>query len=203
MLKYALIGVSVKKLKTMKSLKYIYNDHYIEFLQGGNNVMVNATQMAKTFNKEVYQFTRIDETKNFISACLKPQICGLLGVKSESDLIVSKQKSGTLMHRILALKFAAWLDPDFEVWVYSTIDRILYSHFQEMKSATLEKISIEKEREQVREELLRKYPKDFSKFLELEGKLTIADRKRINAIKASTMELRLNFDENNQGTILR
>ena len=43
------------------------------------------------------------------------------------------------------------------------------------------------------EELLRKHPKDFNKFLELDGKLTKADRKRIEAIKASTQELKLNL----------
>lgn len=185
----------------MKSIQYLYNHHEIAFLHKDNKVMVNATQMAKIFDKRVENFTRIETTQNFIDECLKNANRRFLRIENKSDLIISKQKSGTFMHRILALKFAAWLNPDFEVWVFSTIDKILYFHFQVMKSATLEKIRIEKEKEQVREELLKKYPEDFSKFLELEGKLTQADRKRINAIKESTMELRLNFDENIQAAI--
>ncbi|MDR1371256.1 MAG: KilA-N domain-containing protein, partial [Dysgonamonadaceae bacterium] len=51
--------------------------------------------------------------------------------KNDEDLIVSKQKSGTWMHEILALKFAAWLDPDFEVWVYLTIRDILFGAYKE------------------------------------------------------------------------
>ena len=37
------------------------------------------------------------------------------------------------MHRILALKFAAWLSPSFELWVYITIDRILNTQRKELK----------------------------------------------------------------------
>ncbi|GAB3568826.1 hypothetical protein GCM10027578_22130 [Spirosoma luteolum] len=48
-----------------------------------------------------------------------------LGIEKESDLYTSRQRSGTWMHRILALKFAAWLDPRFEIWVYLTIDQIV------------------------------------------------------------------------------
>jgi hypothetical protein len=49
-----------------------------------------------------------------------------LGIEKEDDLIISRQKLGTWMHRVLALKFAAWLHPDFEVQVYSTVDHLLY-----------------------------------------------------------------------------
>nr|DAX79710.1 MAG TPA: N KilA-N domain [Caudoviricetes sp.] len=38
----------------------------------------------------------------------KPANAGLLGIVNESDLIISRQKSGTYMHRVLAIKFAAW-----------------------------------------------------------------------------------------------
>lgn len=122
-------GINQHRKDLMEVVHFIYNEKDVDFLQSGkDNVMVNATQMSKIFGKDVFQFTRIDDTKNFISACLKPQNCGLLGVKTEEDLIISKQKSGTWMHRVLALKFAAWLDSDFEVWVFSTIDKIILGH---------------------------------------------------------------------------
>ena len=181
----------------MKSVKFIYNNQSIEFLQGGNNVMVNATQMAKIFGKLTKDFLKNNDTQNFINSCMRragrKENSPFLNVKTETDLVNTKQKSGTYMHRILALKFAAWLNPDFEVWVFSTIDKILYSHFQEIKDTTVEKLKLEKEKEMMREELLRKHPEDFYKFLELEGRLTKADRKRIRAIKASTKELKLSL----------
>lgn len=90
----------------MKTIQFIYRDNAVGFLSSGNqNIMVNATEKAKIFDKDVYQFTRIDDTKQFISACLKPQNCGLLSIEKEEDLIISRQKTGTWMHRVLALKF--------------------------------------------------------------------------------------------------
>jgi alanine-alpha-ketoisovalerate/valine-pyruvate aminotransferase len=113
--------------------RFIFNDQEIDFEVTGNNIMVNATQMAKIFDKDVFQFTRIEGTKSFIESCLKPQNCGLLDIENEEDLIVSVQKSGTWMHRVLALKFAAWLNSDFEVWVYHAVDELLFGHYRELE----------------------------------------------------------------------
>jgi hypothetical protein len=181
----------------MKSLLFIYKNQNIEFLQGRNDVMVNATQMAKIFKKRAKDFLKNSDTQKFISCCmemaLKRENSPFLNVKSETDLVNTKQKTGTYMHRVLALKFAAWLDPEFELWVFLTIDKILYSYFQDFKTTTVEKLKLEKEKELMREELLRKHPDDFYKFLELEGRLTKADQKRIRAIRASTKELKLDL----------
>jgi hypothetical protein len=111
----------------METVKFVYNNTQIDFLPVGNDsLMINATQMAKIFGKEVKHFNENDKTEKFINACLISRNSDLLNVKKREDLIYSKQKSGTWMHRILALKFAAWLDPDFEVWIYSTIDKIIF-----------------------------------------------------------------------------
>lgn len=175
----------------MEIIKFIYKNQEVDFLPSGkDNLMVNATQMAKIFGTDVFQFTRIDDTKKFISACLKPQNCGLLGIKTEEDLIISKQKAGTWMHRVLALKFAAWLDPDFEVWVFSTIDKILLGHYREQKEATTEKLRAEREVEMKKQELLEKYP-EFVEFLELEGRVNDAEKRRIRAIRESVKQLKL------------
>lgn len=105
----------------------IFKENPITFaLDKNNGMMVNATEMAKAFDRDLYQFTKSEDTKKFIEACQKPANAGLLGIVNESDLIISRQKSGTYMHRVLAIKFAAWLNPDFEIWVYSTIERILF-----------------------------------------------------------------------------
>ena len=112
-----------------------YNEQEVEFEFNDANVMVNATQMAKIFGKEVKHFNENETTENFIQACLKSRNSDFLGVKTRDDLIISKQKSGTYMHRILALKFAAWLDPDFEVWVYMTIDYLLFDHYRQMEES--------------------------------------------------------------------
>jgi len=110
-----------------------YNEQEVEFEFNDSNVMVNATQMAKIFDKLVGHFLENDSTQKFIDACLNNRNSDYLNVKSRDDLITSKQKSGTFMHRVLALKFAAWLDPDFEVWVYMTIDYLLFDHYRQLE----------------------------------------------------------------------
>lgn len=115
----------------METKEFEYNGKKVGFEINDRNVMVNATQMANAFNRDLYQFTKSEDTKRFIETCLKPANAGLLGIVNRTDLIVSRQKSGTYMHRVLAIKFAAWLNPDFELWVYTTIDKILFGSYVE------------------------------------------------------------------------
>lgn len=179
----------------MEVVKFVYNEQSVDFMPTANDsVMVNATQMAAIFGKDLYQFTKSEKTKEFLATCLKPANAGILGIKNKSDLIDSKQKTGTWMHRVLALKFAAWLDPQFELWVYVTIDRILLGHFKDLRDATVAKIEAEKARDRKREELLQKYPDEFAEYLELEGEYTEAYKRRVAAIKASASQMKLEFD---------
>jgi hypothetical protein len=50
-------------------------------------MMINAIEMAKVFGKDLFQFTKSDNAKLFIEACLKPANAGLLGLKSSSDFL--------------------------------------------------------------------------------------------------------------------
>jgi hypothetical protein len=178
----------------MEVVKFIYNEKEVDFLPDGNeNVMVNATQMAKIFGKQVNEFTSNLNTKAFLNECLKNGNPRYLGIENESDLIDSKQKSGTWMHRVLALKFAAWLDPAFELWVFLTIDRIILGHYKALRDATIEKMNAEKQRDELQNKLLEKYPEDFAEYLEIEGKLSAAQKKRVAAIKASASQIKFDF----------
>nr|NQU91581.1 hypothetical protein [Bacteroidota bacterium] len=68
----------------MQIIKFIYNEKEIEFEpSGNNNVMVNATQMAKVFGNEVTFFRRNDDTKKFIDACLKIENSQFLGIEKK------------------------------------------------------------------------------------------------------------------------
>ena len=96
------------------------------------------------------------------------------------------------MHRILALKFAAWLDPKFDVWVFETIDRIILGHYRDQREATAEKLMAERELEVKKHELVKKYP-EFVDFLVLEGKITEAEKRRIKAIRESVKQLKLDL----------
>lgn len=186
------------KIEIMKNeiVQFIYFEKEVDFNIAKNNVMVNATQMAKIFGKDVFQFTRIDNTKSFIESCLKPQNCGLLGIENEEDLIISIQKSGTWMHRILALKFAAWLNSDFELWVYVTIDNILNGISNKIKDATLQKLSIEQQMKDRRTIMLKQHP-EYADYFELENKLKEALNSKKSAMKEFTSQVEIDFNTNN------
>ena len=141
-----------------KALEFIYQDTQIHFLLGNEKeVMVNATEMAKAFGKEIKDFMRLDSTKNFINSFLKMKNRELKTEDSpflEDKIYTSKQKSGTYMIRPFALKFAAWLDSDFEVWCFKTIDEILFGNAkkvgEKISDAELKKQKIAKLIQEVR-----------------------------------------------------
>ena len=161
----------------MKTEICIFNGQEVSFFFEKNNVMVNATEMAKIHGREVEPFMRNESTKNFIASCLKTENCRFLGIENEEDLVVSKQKSGTLMHRVLALKFAAWLDSDFEVWVYSTIETLLFGKHVKREESFERTIALQKEMDELRDKP-DKTGDDFDRYLDIQRNL-----KRESAIR--------------------
>lgn len=109
----------------------------ITFDFGNGEQMVNATQMAKVFNKRLDNFTRLKQTKEFIKV--------LESVPSdvrEREIVKIVQGGvpelqGTWYCDTLALKLAAWLDPRFEVWVYETIKTLLTQGKVELNSSPI------------------------------------------------------------------
>lgn len=118
--------------------KFVYNEQEVEFEVLNKSIMVNATEMAKIFDKRIDFFLKSDQTKAFLKALKFPPYGGNLGIKNDNDLIQTKGRNGTWMHRILALKFAAWLDPQFEVWVYCTIEDLLFGAYKEVDKSLKE-----------------------------------------------------------------
>jgi hypothetical protein len=154
--------------------------------------MVNATQMAKIFGKRIDVFLKSDHANEFINALMLTPFGGSSAPLKRDEIIKTLNGVNTWMHRILALKFAAWLDPKFEVWVFSTIDKILMGHYSEHREATSAKILAEQQLELKKKELLDKYP-EFADFLTLQGKITDADKRRIKALRNSVQQLRLDL----------
>ena len=201
----------------MDILEFIYDEKTISFdPTGDDNVLVNATEMAKAFDKRIDNFLRLDNVIEFINVLIEslnegrefppnggnsevkldsefPHIRGNSAPITKSDILQTRGQNGTWMHRILALKFAAWLDAKFEVWVWKTIDRIILGHYREVKAATYEKLAAEKAAEKKREQLLKDNP-EFVEFLELEGKITEAEKKRQKALRASMAQFKFDFN---------
>lgn len=103
--------------------KFVYGGSEIEFDLSGGEIMINATEMAKIFGKKTSHFLDNDQTQAFIDVLCESR-------NSAFDKIVKVVKGGknggTWMNQVLALKFAAWLNPRFELWVYDVIQKIMF-----------------------------------------------------------------------------
>ena len=111
-----------------KIKKFEYEGQTISFEFEDGNRMINATQMAKPFRKLVGNFLRLQSTKDYIAA-LQFRYSDVNNEKSREVLRVVQagdaKLQGTWMDEKLALKFAAWLAIDFELWVYDRIHELL------------------------------------------------------------------------------
>lgn len=114
--------------------EFEYDGQQITFEFQDGNRMINATQMAKPFGKKVAGFLRLDGTKKYIDLLEKRyaemHIVDNQAVNKREVLRVIKggldtQNQGTWMDEKLALKFAAWLSQEFELWVYDRIEELL------------------------------------------------------------------------------
>ena len=125
----------------------------------------NLTEMTQIFNKRINDFLRLSSTKNFLAATQKRLIAnsvaqnphqksetgfpatGLFSINKNQELVEVTRggdgKQGTWGHCRVALKLAAWLDADFEAFVYEAIERLLT--FGEVKlSEMLSQSEVEK-----------------------------------------------------------
>ena len=100
---------------------YSYKGSEISFMSG-NNVMVNATQMAKPFGKEPKFWLINQSTNDYLTELSKVRNLTL------ADLVqVTKggNNPGTWMHEDVALEFARWLSPAFAIWCNDRIKELL------------------------------------------------------------------------------
>ena len=98
-----------------------YNGSSITF-QKGDNVMVNATEMAKPFNKRPNDFLILKSTNELTNS-----LSAKTGIPV-TDLVIVNQggnNQGTWIHEDLALVFAQWLSPDFYLWCNDRIKELL------------------------------------------------------------------------------
>lgn len=98
-----------------------YNGSPITF-NSGDSVMVNATEMAKYFNKrpiDWLQNRQTEEYLNELSKVRKSTLADLVQVTRGGD------NPGTWMHEDVAMEFARWLSPAFAIWCNDRIKELL------------------------------------------------------------------------------
>lgn len=85
------------------------------------DVMVNATEMARVFNKTPKDYLRTQSAKDLLNAVSGRQKC------LPADLVKvinGGTDYGTWMHETIALDFAQWLSVDFKLWCNDRINEL-------------------------------------------------------------------------------
>nr|DAN38626.1 MAG TPA: KilAC domain protein [Caudoviricetes sp.] len=165
-----------------------YNGSDITF-SSGNGVMVNATEMARAFDKRPIDYLRLPTTIELVNAIVRKSHI------SESQLIITKQGSsinggGTWLHEDVALDFAQWLSVDFRLWCNDRIKELL-KHGMTATQPTLEQmvdnpdlvieLAVKLKEERAEKEKLQQEGKELrAKLVEQAPKVAFA-----NAIEAS------------------
>jgi hypothetical protein len=114
----------------MNNNTFQYNGTDITFLSGNGDVMANATQMSKCFNKQPSDWLRLKSTEKFLSELEGGRgipRCHLIRVINDGI------NNGTWMHEDVALEFARWLAPAFSIWCNDKIKEIIKNGFSTIK----------------------------------------------------------------------
>ncbi len=105
-----------------------YQGSPVAFSLDAGQVWVNATQMAKPFDKRPNDYIRLDRTKELIEAISHGAgIPAAVEFRENSHLVrvVNGDNGATWLHRDLALDFARWLSPVFAIWCDKKIQELL------------------------------------------------------------------------------
>jgi len=87
-----------------------------------DEVLVNATEMARYFGKQPSDWTKNKQSQEFLDSL------STVRKISVTELIVVKQggvTQGTWMHQDVAIEFARWLSPAFAIWCNDRIKELM------------------------------------------------------------------------------
>lgn len=134
--------------------QFDYEGYPISFDFGDGEKLINATEMAKPFGKRVVDFFRLKQTAEYVKTLHKSlkisrsenSRIGQIGSLTTENLakhypeLIKVVKGGNLpqgtwVHEKVALKFAAWLSPFFELWIYDRIHELLTTGKTELPTA--------------------------------------------------------------------
>lgn len=110
-----------------------YQGTDVTFRNEKGYLMVNATQMAKPFNKQPSDWTKTKSSQKFInSLSVVRKIFGtdLINVSQGGDT------QGTWMHEDVALEFARWLSPEFAIWCNDCVKKLITEGKVELQQST-------------------------------------------------------------------
>lgn len=105
--------------ETSKIFSYNGNDVLFDTK---NDVMVNATQLAKIYGKRPNDYLSLPATNQLINAITRKY-----GI-AENQLVRTERGGiapGTWMHRLIVVDFCQWLDIDLKLWCTEKLDELM------------------------------------------------------------------------------
>ena len=147
---------------------FSYNENKVTFRNDKNGIYINATQMAKPFEKKVIEYIRLPATQELIMflesrESFKVGIFPTLKIedfkgakipplkimerRKDTNLVITEKGKygGTWLHEDLALDFAQWLSLDFKYWCNQKIKELLQNGYVQLntRSVILDKILLD------------------------------------------------------------
>lgn len=111
--------LSTSAHETSKTFSYNGNDVLFDIK---DDVMVNATQLAKIYGKRPNDYLSLPATNQLINAITRKY-----GI-AENQLIRTERggiSPGTWMHRLIVVDFCQWLDIDLKLWCTEKLDELM------------------------------------------------------------------------------
>src|SRR5690606_7731374 len=104
---------------------------------------------------------------------------------NENPKIIETNKNlGTFMCEPLALKFAAWLDVKFELWVYQKIQDVIFGNYRKHWDAHARQESAKARMEMLKEKLITSATPELAvEYFEAEREFNASRNEKTNAIK--------------------
>ena len=167
--------------------KFDYGGQTISFEFADGNKMINATELARPFRKQIGHFLALQGTRDYILLLESRYRDSDIGGMAREVLRVIKggvpELQGTWMDEKLALKFAAWLSPEFELWVYDRIQELITTGVTRLQgippsgfAATLRLLAEQWEKqEHINENVREELDKTAQRLDELESKIISVD----------------------------
>lgn len=103
------------------------------------NLFFNATEIAKQFGKEVFDFLRLDSTNRYIELIIADKLKPI----SNRDMLIKTirgRNGGTWLHHEIALEFASWLSIEFRYGLHQFVSVKLQEEKQRKQSRALAKL---------------------------------------------------------------
>jgi len=184
---------------------YLFQTNPVAF-QFDNEIMINATDMAKPFGKRAIDWLKLPSTKEFL-ATLSEVRKSHFGHNGSVELVKTQKGrtvNATWFHEDVALEFARWLSPAFGIWCNDRIKE-LFKHGITATPATMESIlenpelaielltQVKKERER-KEFIHNLYSKKENELNEKFKELQIEKSKNIN-LKIKNNKLATKIDQ--------